>query len=106
MFRKYLQESFVKIFGEPDEKNNPLVEPIVFTSFISEHLGGDPVYIESKVETLKKVLDEKLEEYNEIKARMNLVLFKQAMEHITRIARILNMPGNNALLVGVGGSGK
>lgn len=41
---------------------------------------------------LKKILEDKLAEYNETNAVMDLVLFQQAMEHVTRIARIIDLP--------------
>lgn len=55
---------------------------------------------------LNKLLTEALDNYNELNAIMNLVMFEDAMSHVCKINRILESPRGNALLIGVGGSGK
>eukprot|EP00741_Cyanophora_paradoxa_P024436 tig00022075_g23593.t1 len=59
------------------------------------------------IEALSKLLAEYLEDYTvTYNKTMNLVFFRDAIEHISRISRIIRQPRGNALLVGVGGSGR
>eukprot|EP00937_MAST-01D_sp_MAST-1D-sp2_P000693 g693.t1 len=59
------------------------------------------------MEELGTVMDNYLVEFNAMsRKQMNLVMFLFAIEHVSRVARVLKMPGGNALLVGVGGSGR
>jgi len=52
-------------------------------------------------------ITEYLEEYNSsVKTQMHLVMFLDACDHVCRIIRILRQPLGNALLLGVGGSGR
>jgi len=104
LYMKFVNEAGKKF----DIKEEQLYEePLIYTSFVSACQGHEKSYrpIED-IEVLKKVLEDKLFEYNDTNAAMDLVLFQQAMEHICRISRIIDQPCGNALLIGVGGSGK
>ena len=77
---------------------------VIFGDFMS---GPYKDYI--KIDYNDKLFDQlamSLEQYNSEYNRMNLVFFKDAVNHLTRICRILKQPRGNALLVGVGGSGR
>lgn len=70
-----------------DVNNEELnAQPLIFASFANASASdGNPVYDEvTSYDNLKKLLQEKLQEYNESNAVMNLVLFRQAVEHICR----------------------
>jgi dynein heavy chain len=102
---------FMDMFKEVNKKaigtipvDEQFEEPIIFTNFVTT-TDGSYLPIPS-IDKLRNVLDAKLLEYNESNAMMDLVLFNAAMFHITRIARVIQSPGGNAMLIGVGGSGK
>lgn len=57
---------------------------------------------------LRTFMQNALDDYNSQAGvvNMDLVLFKEAIQHITRIVRVISQPRGNMLLVGIGGSGR
>ena len=72
-----------------------------------EEVGAPRLYMDIGDYDASKIAFERvLKKYNEKNKPMNLVLFENALEHLVRLERVLQMPRGNLLLVGVGGSGK
>ncbi|XP_063817028.1 dynein axonemal heavy chain 9 isoform X3 [Pseudophryne corroboree] len=105
MFDKLQTELVMKFY---DDINEMLEQAKVMNMFCHFANGvGEPKYMPVQSwQSLNKILVDALDSHNEVNAAMNLVLFEDAMCHICRINRILESPRGNALLVGVGGSGK
>ncbi|KAG5679915.1 hypothetical protein PVAND_009451 [Polypedilum vanderplanki] len=105
-------EAFHKIIGDVVKKNfegiddNALfVKPLIYCHF-AEGLQEAKYMRIKEWPKLNNLLEEAQSNYNDLVGSMNLVLFEDAMAHICRISRILESPRGNALLIGVGGSGK
>merc|ERR1719399_2754459 len=93
-----------------------LVDPIIFGDFreaLDILVRSDTPHLDVRMyedlgtyENIKKTLAEILDNYNMDRKQMNLVMFDDCLNHLTRVHRIIRMARGNCLLVGLGGSGK
>lgn len=67
-----------------------------------DYMTDDKIYDEvSNIKDLAKRMETFLDDYNAVsKAPMSLVMFQFAMEHISRVCRVLKQDNGHALLVG------
>ncbi|XP_065895241.1 dynein axonemal heavy chain 1-like isoform X2 [Dysidea avara] len=81
--------------------------PILYGDFLNPSVENK-IYEEVTDHTkMTKIMEDFLDDYNQVNtAQMKLVLFLDATQHVCRISRIIRQPLGNALLLGVGGSGR
>eukprot|EP01022_Parablepharisma_sp_SALTPOND_P014052 TRINITY_DN188_c0_g2_i1.p1 TRINITY_DN188_c0_g2~~TRINITY_DN188_c0_g2_i1.p1 ORF type:complete len:4549 (-),score=684.34 TRINITY_DN188_c0_g2_i1:241-13887(-) len=81
-----------------------------FKDVLFAHFGNDESEYQevTDVNAIIPKLNDQLEWYNSMNTgnMMNIVFFKDCISHLSRISRILRQQRGNALLVGVGGSGR
>jgi len=112
--QKVYQVSFDTVFAHLDENQDGKVDTIdeVRMLFFGDMLSPAQVpqrpYTECPdVAVLQKQIEAHLVSHNEQSSKpMDLVCFLYMLEHLSRVSRVIKNPGGNALLVGVGGSGR
>ncbi|WIA31960.1 hypothetical protein OEZ86_002815 [Tetradesmus obliquus] len=105
-FRQHQVELLQKHFGL-DYSQVVSQERLIYGDYLVP--GAEPkVYGQVQdMPGLVRLVETYLEDYNSTSTSpMKLVLFLDAIEHVSRICRIIRQPLGNALLLGVGGSGR
>ena len=108
-FYNILSEVSLKHFSKDVSPDKLETEPIIFGDFMKMGApAADRIYEDLvDVRKVRNVLGDYLDDFNMNSTKeMNLVFFLDAIEHVSRIARMVRQPRGNALLVGVGGTGK
>ncbi|CAB0035335.1 unnamed protein product [Trichogramma brassicae] len=106
VLRKQMDENMNKLFADFVDESEARLRNLIYCNF--QDPFAEKMYMEvPNLDELALVVDQYLLEYNSIsKKPMNLVLFRFAIEHLSKLCRIMMQPSSHALLVGVGGSGR
>jgi dynein heavy chain, axonemal len=116
IYNQYVENQIADSFGP--ELASQTQAPFYMVNFLRpDVLDEEGVLVEEApkmyepggtLEDIRPKVEEFLNKYNtEFPAKkMELVLFNDALEHLLRINRLMEMPRGSAMLVGVGGSGK
>ncbi|XP_015126095.2 dynein heavy chain 12, axonemal [Diachasma alloeum] len=111
--QRIIRENFEVVFEhlpkENDQINEVSLQNLIFGNFMDpDAIQEDKRYEEvASMEEFKMVATLSLEDYNTThRNKMDIVLFRYALEHLARVCRILAIPGGSLLMVGVGGSGR
>ncbi|KAH0628434.1 hypothetical protein JD844_009589 [Phrynosoma platyrhinos] len=108
-FYSMLSDMASKHFSVSVDPDSFAQKPILFGDYIKIGVEkADRLYEElPDMEKIMGVLQDYLDDYNIVSSKeVKLVFFQDAIEHVSRIARMIRQERGNALLVGVGGTGK
>ena len=112
--RKQLQDiltgTMKKRLGADLSAEDVFEGPLLFSDYLRGFVADNERFYEEvpSYEKARKVLEDYLEEYHFTRRNQSdtILFFDSAVQHITRISRILRQPRGHAVLVGVAGTGK
>lgn len=106
-YRQHLPRVLADLVPEDEILCGEHIRNLIFGNYM-EPDSDIKIYDEVKdLDQLTEMMVYYLNEYNLIsRTPMNLVMFKFAIEHVSRVSRVLLQDNGHALLVGIGGSGR
>lgn len=104
-FYKYLNATTTAYFKLPLNTANFHDRPLLFCNFLK---SDDRLYqqLNDWRQCCPLFLDYQMRYNLHVKSTLKMVFFKEAVEHVIRICRVLQQPGGHLLLIGLDGTGR
>lgn len=107
-FIQIVRRMLLKHFKEEEISNIVTTEVLLFGDFVGAENSTHRNYVEiTDMQLIKKSVIAFMEDYNIVNTpNLRLVLFDYALDHLTKICRIVRQPLGHGLLLGLPGSGR
>ncbi|KAJ8944984.1 hypothetical protein NQ318_010186 [Aromia moschata] len=107
-FREHFDSVFEELRDDQGVVTEDSLKKLMFGTYFDQDSDEDKRYDQvMNVQSFRDMGQQCLEEYNSThKNKMDIVLFDYALEHLSKICRVLSMNCGSALLVGISGSGR